>query len=206
MPFGVWPLWAGFGQGARGGGAHVALARLFETITTYNTPAASINLVARRLHVLDFAAFGASVAVNFPAGTLVGECIGISLLTSGAGSDAVTLGTGSVPLFTPLHADSEAALWSWDGTSWQLVSLTTEAPYPFYQLQFNNAALTSGAIDVTHNLDTLAPIVQVYDNAGALVSQDLRYGVNVIDQDGFTLTLSGALLPISGTWTVTVTI
>lgn len=78
-----------------------------------------------------------------------------------------------------------------------------------YQRPFSNSDLTGGGdnpstLNVTHSLDTPAPLACLYDGDGTLVppGPDTWTAYFPTDQD-YTVELNASLLPISGTWTLT---
>lgn len=182
--------------------------RIFDTVQTYDTPATtSINLVAKRLHSVDLAAFGAvgTVLCNFPAGTEVGEAIG--LCVTAGGSAVLGAGSGSAQFPFGLQSTDECALFAWSGTTWALAAKYLDPPaLPFYARTFEAADMSGGAIVITHSLGSNFPGVALYDDAGQLVQPSLglvsQWGVTRIDSESFTLELDATLLPISGFWGV----
>lgn len=94
--------------------------KLFDTVVTNNTDVA-INAVVAQMLQVDLAAIGANVVVTFPAGALVGQCIGIVLTTTDDVSSVTADGPVS-PLADPLTKAGNCALYTWDGTEWAVVA------------------------------------------------------------------------------------
>lgn len=202
--FGGWPRGASL-RGFIASAGVVMGTKLFDTVQTYNTPGtASLNFVAKQLHRVDLAAFGpmGNVPCNFPAGTEVGEALGVCI-TAGNALAALGIGTGPAQFAFNLQATDECALFTWDGAEWALVGKYVDAPaLPFYAQTFANGDLTAGAIVITHGLASNFPGVVLYDDAGQMVPQGALWGVTRIDGQSFTLELGAPLLPISGSWGV----
>lgn len=74
-----------------------------------------------------------------------------------------------------------------------------------YQLPFADGNLSGVFLAVPHMLDTLAPIVQVYNEAGVLVVHGPGGWLGTaVDSNNYELELDAAVLPLTGTWYVTV--
>jgi hypothetical protein len=74
---------------------------------------------------------------------------------------------------------------------------------------FTDADLTAGVLTVTHDLDFPTPIVQLYDDTGLMVQQAYgaslsAYAVQSTGDDSIDVTFDPVLLPLSGTWTISV--
>lgn len=77
-----------------------------------------------------------------------------------------------------------------------------------FQQPFDDASLTAGVLTIVHDLDTSAPIVQLYEDIGGVPTQvpagASTFTVASPDGDTTTVTFDAGILPLTNPWTITI--
>lgn len=187
--------------------------KLFDTVNYYDAGVA-FNAAPAEMLLIDLAIIAADVTVTFPAGTIAGQCIGVQCV----GADGVSSIAGAGPVSTygmPLRRAGECALYTWDpdfpgAGTWVLVS---DAAAPgnnavVFERSFTDADLSGGALQFQYLTILGGPAFAVYDDGDQLVQPTLAvitpYTVVLLSDSEALITFDAALLPLVGTWFVTV--